>query len=435
MTANKMTQLQTKNREKGFSLFEMALVITITGLIIAGAAQYYVIYVKQSKDDVTFENIQLMKTAIAEFYTDRGRYPCPTDPTLPPSDPDYGKEMCPGKSVGGVAVPAIAVGSCWHGLCRVQSVRQIDTNGDGTDDPQTVLIGAFPIRNILRDMVADPSDVNIADGVDQMPVDIDFPGAQTLDAWKNKLIYAVTESMTDGVTYNNNLGAVTIKDEFNESLLEPDDSAHYAIVSLGENGRGAYNAEGNYVGEDCDTSTVPAVYDPMNPSIASQQSIEFENCNNDSVFKSALKNEILGDLFNDDMTAFEVWAATELWAPSPINPNNVYNVNIGNVGVGVTDPGQRLEIAGDLQASDVLSKRLCDNSTGTYCFDPASIGGEIANGDGMSCPSGKVMIGIENGAAKCDTIIPSGTTFTGTCPASTYAVGIRTDGTPICEAL
>ncbi len=425
--------------QKGFSLLEMAIVISIMGMIIAGLAQFYAIYLKQSKDDTSFDNIQLVKTAIAEFYTDRGRYPCPTDPSLPPTHANYGVEMCPGRNVGGVAVPNIAVGACWGQLCRVLSDRQIDTNADGTFDPQTVLVGAFPVENILRDMIADPSDLDPSDGVDMMPVDVDFPATQTLDAWRNKLVYAVTESMTDQTTYNNNLGAITIKDEFNRSLVDPADSAHYAVVSLGENGRGAYNAMGNLVGDSCDPATVPATYDPMYPGVTSQASIEYENCNTDSVFYSALKNETMGDAFNDDMTAYETWAATDLWAPSPVNPVHVYNVNIGNVGVGVTDPVQRLDVQGDIQASNALAQRFCNVSTGAACFDTAVIAGEIASGGGMKCPAGYAMTGIENGAPICDfEVVPSGTSFTGSCPVGPpkqYVVGVRSNGTLICEAL
>ncbi len=425
--------------ERGFSLLEITIVVLITGLIISGLAQYYQIYLRQSKDQESFDNIQLIKTAIAEFYTDRGRYPCPTDPSLPPEDPNYGIEMCPGKTIGGLAVPAIGVGTCWRGLCRVASNRAIDTDGDGTNDIQTVLVGAFPIRSILRDLSPDPTDVDPSDGTDMIPVDYDFPGNQTLDAWKNKFVYAVTESMTDPLTYRNEFGAVTIKDEFGRSLVDPPDSAHYALVSLGENGRGAYNASGNIVGLSCDPMTVPAMYDPLNPGLRSQASIEYENCNQDATFISALKNEDIGDKFNDDMTAFEVWNATELWAPSPINPVHIYNVNIGNVGVGVADPGHKLDVAGDIQASNVLGKDLCDSATGTKCFDPAVIGGEISNGDGMICAgANKAMVGIENGAPICADLIDPSLSFTGSCPAGPpkqYAIGITNKGNLICGTL
>lgn len=428
-----------KANEGGFSLLEMTIVIMLMGMVMAIAAQYYTLYLRQSKDDTSFENIQMIKSAIAEFYTDRGRYPCPTDPSLPPEDANYGKEMCPGRNVGGVAVPNIALGACWGQLCRVQSERAIDINGDGVDDPQSVIIGAFPIENIKRDMIADPSDTDPTNGVDMMPVDIDFPATQTLDAWRNKFVYAVTESMTDPTTYNNNLGAVTVLDEFDNSLVDPDDSAHYALVSLGENGRGAYNAAGNLVGQSCDPATVPATFDPLYPDIVSQNSIEYENCNGDSVFVSALKNEEKNDAYNDDMVAFETWFANDLWAPSPVNPVHVYNVNIGNVGVGVDNPVQRLDVQGDIQATEALATEFCNVTTGAGCFDTSVIAGEVASGDGMKCGAGEIMRGIENGAPICVDWFPTTpASFTGTCPAGPpkqYAVGVRSDGTIICETL
>ena len=435
-----MSTLLMKNirNEEGFSLLELSMVIIITGFIIAGAAQYYQIYLRQSKDAETFEDIQLIRTAVAEYYTNHGRYPCPTDPSLPYDDPNYGLEMCPGRNVAGVAVPNLALDACWGRLCRVESERSVDLDGDGTDDPQAVLVGGFPYRQMLREMDVDPTDIDPTDGIDMMPVDYDFPGEQTLDSFANKFVYAVTETMTDQTTYNNNMGAVTIKDEFDESLVEPPDTAHYAVVSLGENGRGAYNIYGNLVGQDCDPSTVPATYDPMNPSEVSQASIEYENCNSDSVFVSALKNEEQGDSFNDDMVGFEVWAATELWSPSPVNPVHIYNINVGNVGVGVIDPAERFDVEGDIQASDVLAQQICDLSTGLACFDASAIGGQIADGEGMSCPAGSIMTGIELGGPICEEILPATTSFTGSCPAGPpkqYAVGVRTDGSIICETL
>lgn len=431
---------ETGTPESGFSILEMSLVLMITGMIIAAAAQYYTLYLRQSKDDVSYENTMAIKSAIAEFYTDRGRYPCPTDPSLPTTDANYGKEMCPGRNVSGIAVPNIAVGACWGQLCRVQADRSIDLNGDSVPDPQTVLIGAFPIENIKRDMIADPSDTDFTNGVDMMPVDVDFPATQTLDGWRNKFIYAVTESMTDPLTYNNNLGAVTIIDEFDNPLVFPEDSAHYAIVSMGENGRGSYNSSGNLVGDSCDPGTVPATYNPTYPNIMSQDSIEYENCDrSDAVFISALKNEEISDDFNDDMVSFETWFANDLWAPSPVNPVHVYNVNIGNVGVGVDNPVQRLDVQGDVVSSNTLATEFCNVSTGTGCFDTRVIAGDIASGNGMECPPGYAMRGIENGAPICDyEVIPAATSFTGTCPAGPpkqYVVGIRSNGTLICETL
>lgn len=434
-----MRRLKDRNKaanhktEEGFSLIELSLVLIITGIILAGALQYYSLYRKQSRDDLNYEYTLNMKSAIAEHYTDRGRYPCPTDPSLPPSHPNYGIEMCPGKTIGGVTVPNIAIGTCWGQLCRVPSQRQIDLNGDGTNDQMAVLVGAFPIRKILRDITFD--------GVDTNPVDVDFPAHETMDSYRNKFVYAVTEFLTDQSTFNNNLGAVTINDEFGNSLLEPDDSAHYAIVSMGANGRGAYNSEGNLVGDSCDPGTVPATYNPLYPNTVSQNSIEYENCNynTDAVFVSALKNEAPGDDYNDDLTSFETWYANDLWAPSPVNPVHVYNVNIGNVGVGVMDPVQRLDISGDVQAANALATEFCNSSTGTGCFDTRVIAGEIASGDGMECPTGYAMRGIENGAPICDyEVIPSATTFSGNCPAGPpkqYMVGVRSDGTIICEPL
>lgn len=448
MTVKKETEAQqgacpdpavTRKGQEGFSLLEMAIVIMMMGIVMAGAAQYYGLYLRQSKDITSYENTKLITSAVAEFYTDRGRYPCPTDPSLPPTHANYGVEMCPGRNVGGVAVPNIAVGACWGQLCRVLSDRSIDLNGDGLDDPQTVLVGAFPTRNIKRDMIADPSDIDPTDGTDMMPVDVDFPATQTLDSWRNKFVYAVTESMTDPATYNNYFGAVSVIDEFDNSLVDPEDSAHYAIVSLGENGRGAYNAEGNLVGQSCDPGTVPVTFDPLYPDVTSQNSIEYENCNADSVFVSALKTEERGDNFNDDMVTFETWFANDFWVPSPVNPVHIYNVNIGNVGVGVDNPVQRLDVQGDVQASEALATEFCNSSTGTGCFDTNVIAGEIASGGGMDCPAGYAMTGIENGAAICDfEVVPGSTSFTGACPAGPpkqYAVGVRSNGTIICEAL
>lgn len=95
-----------RRRSPGFTLIEMALVLTIAGLIVTSLVSLFVTQVANNQISSTRGREDAIKTALITFISRNNRLPCPAVPTLLPTDPNYGKESptpgtCTGTAVGG----------------------------------------------------------------------------------------------------------------------------------------------------------------------------------------------------------------------------------------------------------------------------------------------------------------------------------------------
>ncbi len=419
-----------KAKSEGFTLIEMALVIIISGLLLAAGLESYKVYNNDQARKTTLENIQTVNSAIALFHAVYDRYPCPADITLPLGDPDYGRETnCDPRPVNPVA------GTCFEGVCRADGR---DADNDATTE-DTILIGGVPLVT-LQD-----ADL-VLTGIQN--VWLGLSSREILDGYGRKLTYAVTERLVTEPTFNETLGAIKIEDEYGESLVNPEGSVHYVVVSHGDNGRGAYSEGGQLVGNDCTASGLPLPLPaPPGPPVSSGNTIEYENCNNDDLFVSALRATVEGNSYNDDIVNFQMFVGNDLWSYVPGNPDvpgSIYNLNPGNVGIGVIDPDSKLEVIGDIQADEVLAGEICD-STGNDCFPSSIIGGtgnpvqdtdplteELIGKKGMECDgANKAMTGIANGRPICESVLPD--TIIGTCPPGKFMIGVSSLGNVVCE--
>ena len=98
-----------RRRSPGFTLIEMALVLTIAGLIVTSLVSLFVTQVANNQISSTRGREDAIKTALITFISRNNRLPCPAVPTLLPTDPNYGKESptpatCTGTAVGGFPV-------------------------------------------------------------------------------------------------------------------------------------------------------------------------------------------------------------------------------------------------------------------------------------------------------------------------------------------
>lgn len=397
-------------QNSGFTLIEMAVVVIIVGLIIAAALPSLITY-KTTRDFYrTQQNLQLAHDALREYFGLFGRYPCPADPTVSYDDPDFGLEApdCKGATTD----------PCPGGLvCTNVGTR--DANNDGTND--IIFIGALPSRTLADS--ARFSGFEIADGK---------------DGYLTQFTYAVTESMaltSNTVTRpaNIQLGAITVRDEFARDIVEPAGSAHYVVVSHGDNSRGAYNLEGNQVG-DCDVNTLYASLPGPPPPVPDIDvagvpgiDIELENCDDDDGrFISGLQTYVPGDSYYDDQLVFNARTATSLWRQSSFNPDHLYNTNFGNVGIGTDTPVEKLDIEGTLRAiTSVTSENgFCDEADNTECLQPEALGGTTM----IRCGSGEVATGIEANNLVCAPLFTPGITFS-TCPVpGTFVTGFSING-------
>ena len=420
----------------GFTLIEIAIVLLVGGLLLASLSRMYTVYMKQYLHNVNDYRLQQTRNALALYQAGDGRLPCPADASLSPTDAGYGLEICP----TGAGCPA-----------SIECVNGRDVDGDGT--PERVLIGSVPHNTILALFENGP----FADTA-RFP---DFAAATILDAYRVKLRYAVTEEMTD-IGYSffnpapNNIGAITITDEFNEQLTTPDDSAQFVIFSHGKNGVGGYSKNGSRDNQCIipsgytagETGYVPGGNIPAGPNSSSIET-DKENCDdNDAIF--ILGSRSLGDnsSYYDDHLYFINITSQELWKASLISNGMAwYNTNAGNVGLDVANdkPQAKLHVGdqsgsneADMNALNTLSDWYCSNTDNTAfpdqadnpssnCMNPSAIGGNLPK---MTCPAHQAVVAIENNSVVCQTVI-SALPASG-CPVGEYLVGISNLGNIRC---
>ena len=214
--------------------------------------------------------------------------------------------------------------------------------------------------------------------------------------------------------------------------------SEFTFFSHGENGAGTYNSAGVLIPEAC------------NSAIGS----ESENCDNDATFSTetflAHSPTTSGDF--DDQLTNSLISWTYIWDNPPTDEKNIFNRARGNMAVGLdaNNPAEeKMQIAGNLRAEaqligggvfdengggKVQTVNVCDkdgdispdNDPGdANCFDPAVIGGDLANTDRLHCPdSGHMVAGIVDGKAVCRSILLD---TTASCPNLQYVVGFSVD--------
>lgn len=430
--------LKLTRNNGGFTLVEFAIVIAIFGILLSSSIQLYSIYIKGRFQSSTYESMDKFNTAINAFYSTQKRYPCPAFPTLPEANPLAGVEQC-------AAAAATAIGSCTNGLCKTTGR---DADGNGTADQ--ILIGSIPYKTLklarddftpldgtIQDDVARCNRAVIAGGAiptacgtasmqKSQAATTDINSRDSVDARGNRMTYAVSSRLTSNAAGNFDVsfGAISVQTETGVELTDPPGSVLWIVVSHGDDGVGSYTSGGKLT------------------RACAGASKDVENCDNDDLFVNGIRIMVQGANYFDDLTYYSVTRLSSLWTSAQTNSTagsnedtDIANLNIGNVGIGVASPTERLDVAGAIRAKNFMSTQIC-GSGGTDCFNPATFGSTAGTvcGAGSAANKVKVVTGIRNGNIVCDEELTLASSVTpDVCPVNKEMIGVTTTGTIICE--
>lgn len=396
-----------KGNSQGHTLIEFAIVLIIVGLFIAGAMTYYSTYIQKKKMDETITNVSYATDRIQSFRSNSGRFPCPAPLSVARTDASYGQES----DCNGVAISAMNPADCANGICVEESIRLTLPDGTPLTLPERrVIVGALPFR--------------------ALQIDED----KTFDGYGSRMLYAVSLTATTQATFDEQKGAIAIRDENGTPLTLVDGSALFTVISHGGNKVGAYSNTGTL------------------SNACAGVGLDLENCTDgfssgigelNSVYISTRENGADGADFFDDTINYFSQISQPAWRRTDANQEDIQDLSNRFVGAGISLPNAELDInsTGATDSLRVYGTNKLDGTvttdsicteTGADCFDPIVITGDNTNvGEGMKCPVGEFMVGISNGGPVCEDEIEVKCDQDLTKP---IMVGLNADGTPKCVA-
>ncbi len=238
--------------QKGFSLIEFGLVMIVTGLMIAGALGVYSSYLKKAKLETSYKRLYEANTMLAEGWKVENRYYCPADPTLKPSDANYGKEDC------ALSTP---IGGCSRGAEGVCVTEGKDAGGG----QKVVLTGMLPFRTIVESFNSQQAELTrqlarakdpavkeeLRQALNRAKKTMMLSAKDmAFDGWGRQMTYMVSAAWTQPMQetdWSNPTSDTDTQLKVGGSIIVLDDQgneiaprgAHFALISHGANGNGA----------------------------------------------------------------------------------------------------------------------------------------------------------------------------------------------------
>lgn len=379
-------------RQSGFTLVETAISLIIIGIILSFLIPLYNEYQRSRIEMKTQTNLEMARQSLERFKAENGRYPCPAPMSAARDDTAYGSETdCKDLTV--------AAGACRGdmGYCVQESFRT-----DLSADEKRVRVGSLPFRAMR------------------------MQENQTYDGWQSKIVYAITETLTDSLNYNDSKGGIRLIDENGENLgnASSQDSYKFLVLSTGRNRVGGYSIFGENL-SPCNSAH----------TAADKENCDFMDGQTMATFSFARQSMGQNNSYFDDRLAYTIadtadnsegwrFGRTDLLE----NPDDV--IILGrNVRVGSFDtPDQALSIYGNLKIDDTVNGKLivdqfCNTATAPdtkTCFDVAGLS--------HTCPPGEYVVGIGSGAPhiKCSPL------YFGCAEPNKILAGKNSDGTPNC---
>lgn len=410
----------------GFSLIDVAVVMAIVGILLAGFLATYKMYQATRATTITEENFMASQEALGAFIPFKGnRYPRPAPFGLSDGEAGYGEE---------VEVADIHGSACTNTTAKGKVCRGTGVGG------KTVLIGALPFADLNM------SDTQARDGYGRMftyavteeltqpngidPLDVNADNVPDRDADGDVMYKHYVCVKTQDINDN---GTVTLADctKANDNPPRP-----IALISHGSDGVGGWLPSGT-------------LYSPCGAVAAASQN---DNCNFDGTFIQATRrtsddNGTPGDTSddflrrqpiivqgdnankNDDKIQVEVREDGNYWgmagAAGSEKIGNKYNYKVG---IGVLNPPTNpLEVGGNVLAEQgVLSNELC--ADGTNCLKTEALAGQDPD---MNCGQLGMVRDIKNNQVTCVHLAQPNTS----CTSTQYIVGFNVNGTPVCRDL
>ncbi len=201
---------------RGFSILELMLSMTIISIVSIFGIQAF----NKQKEEVQFvatqNKIKMIASALENFKSKYNYYPCPSS------------LISPSQNNNGLALSECIL-TCPTGLiCTSKTVT-----------------GAIPVKSLeLADMMG-------------------------IDEWDQKISYTIDRRFTDKGPCEIN-GSITINDLSLGTMTVNTTQAHYALVSYGKNGKGAYKTDGT-----------------LQKSCGSSDESDYLNCSNSDTYINA----------------------------------------------------------------------------------------------------------------------------------------------------
>ena len=344
--------------EDGISLIEMAIGLVVVGLVVTPVLQAYNVKIVQENHSGTEGVLSGVENAINQYYmSGNAHYPCPTNLFLGENDGDFG--------VSGDCTLA-NINLCTDVAWEAEGVCKTD---DTTD---AVIIGGVPFASLKMQQEA------------------------AIDSWGNKIIYAVTFEQTDVATFENNDGQIRVNAvdnpaDVNAGLADgvPDELSNtidFFLFSTGETGVGGYTKDGVSL-TACGTA---------------MDGYESENCNFDNRFfydkdpddaAASSYSLVSGNGFYDDLVRAQELVPVNTWFQHPDNlayMDDFVLTASTRVGIGTANPGETIDVNGNLRAEGMVKAVGICNIDGAVCIDPELITG---NKDQMKCDADDSMYG------------------------------------------
>jgi prepilin-type N-terminal cleavage/methylation domain-containing protein len=285
-----------KNKSSGFSLIEMTIVIMIFGVLVATGVSFLTSYELQAQNKMVKDRLSALNVALQSHVERFGVLPCPSSLVALPGSKEFGQAMdCENQATSSRCAAD-------QSYC-IETGRSPKTLTNKNQTSARVRIGAIPARQI------------------NVPFDM------TVDHWGNRIIYIVTENLAQTPKiFQDHDGAISVVDENGHSVITPEGSAAYVLISHGEDGIGAVSFNGGSVVAPC----------------SNQKALDHENCNYRdsntlSTFRAAFLSNTESDNRYDDFILYETKYANRIEQEKscetyPIcSPENIQTDNICRV--------------------------------------------------------------------------------------------------------